>query len=484
MFLLCLLFNLLLSPVSAGDLVPFEEVKKNAENIILRTHDKVQISPDEFKTTCGQLISHVIDNLGKNSVRKQSIKDQATDEDIKHTLYVDQEGYRVIETKEIRTFETSMDLLKRMPIEYWGENLLEKVNNYVNSDLYKAKRLGQDELSSGVRISILTLAFELSDYNAKGLLPGYYLEYFIDHFYINLKLSLSMIAGTYEDIVDVSGGTSIKRVLYKENFNKLICDIMASYSRSVLLGDRLLTETIWKDMSSEGLLYSKKDMDFEKYFGDVELVNVNVTPGSAYKLGTEDLMEAINAASNKYYFDTREIDMILKDQVKKNILDILDKDEKLSTKKNKFNVLDKINDYLPEDLKGINLDNAIDNLAWYIANVLNGELGQTEDLLLFGEYTEGGRSGGIFDKIRTMDKPELVGLFGVLVSANGLCESRDVRMSVENGLKMAGIMNRFGEIKKNRLDPAVIENGLRMKFSPSMIEKFNKGVDVLSIRIK
>lgn len=484
MFLLCLLCNLFLSPISAGYLVPFEEVKKNAENIILRTQDKVQVSPVEFKTSCEQLIEHVVDNLGKNAVRKQSIKDPATDEDIKHTLYVDQEGNRGIETKEVRVFEASMDLLKRMPIEYWGERLLEKVNVYELSDHHKAKGTGYDELSSGVRISVLTLAFELSDYNAKGLLPGYYLDYFIVHFYKALKLSFSMILGNYEDIVDVSGGTSVRRVLFKTYFNKLICDMIAYYSRAVLLGDRVLVDALWKDMSSQGRLYSRRDMDFEKYFGDIELNRVNVTPGTANKLGTEDLMDAINTASGRYYFDTKGIDMTLKGQVKMDVLSKLDKHEKLIIKNNKFNVLDKINDYLPEELNGLSVDNSIDNLAWYFVNVLNGRLGDKEDLLLFGEYTEGGRSGGVFDKIKTIDKPELVGLFSVLVSANGLCDNRDIRISVESGLKMAGIMSRFGDVKQNSLSLEIIENGLNMKFSPLAIERFNRGVEALSTRVR
>jgi len=187
-------------------------------------------------------------------------------------------------------------------------------------------------------------------------------------------------------------------------------------------------------------------IDFQEYVGDIDIEDIKNTSSN------RELINSINKASGAEYFN----------------VDLLGKESEV-----KVDVLQAINDYLPEEYRADNEQKAVDNLALYIATVLNGKMGPKEDLLLFGEYTEGGRKGGIFKKIKNTN---VVILLGVLSVPNGFCQTIEVSDIVHSTFKRMGLIDKSGFAASNEMfDPNLIQSKLQVKFSSKLMKAYELG---------
>ncbi len=459
MFLICFILNLLLSPVSAADLVPFEQVSKNADNIISRIDQGEAVDPKETETVCLQLIDHVIDNLGKKAVIRQDSNLFVSEEDREFSTVLDNVSLRIIETREYRTFNQSFAYLKKMPLEFWGENLLAKLD----AKVYNENNKHDSELAfSAFNISVMNVVFELGEYNSNRTLPKYFLDFFGHYYYNQEGMKLSGIIAD-DDIAM----THERADLYGKGFRNLLCEIASSYARSVLLEGFANNGCVNNDINNFG-----KEVDYKKYFGDIVSAEVTRTPSKIA------LMETINESSGSIYFNfdvVEQEDAPITSKFAQKMAEM----KKFNASTTKFNMLEKLNEYLPKDLQADNMEKALDNFAKHIVNSLDGELGDKEDRLLFGDYTQAGRTGGLFDRIKMSNDVAMVGLIGVLAYANDLCESRDVNSSVYSGFKIVGIVQGINSINRDKLDPKYIQKRLQLKFSPKMMDLYVKGAELI-----
>lgn len=458
--LFVLAFISIFSSSAYSQLDPFEEVAKKADAIIERMDANEQVDGKEVKKVTGQLIEHIVSNLGKDASWKQSANYFVSAEDMEHSLLLKGYGLRVIETKEFRVFNRSMDYLKKMPIDFWGEDLVDRLEEIVYN---QPEGTAKDWLAKGYgKITIMNVAFELAEINARQKLPDHFYDFFSSYYYNHALLALFY---ALDDLSVISRSYEAR----KDNFKLLLADIAAYYARLVLVEDYVNRRYVNEDIN-EFSLY----IDFDKYFGDIKTYEIN----NYYD--KEPLIEIINSMSGKKYFDPLRYEEGASDHHRKEA-------ERATFKKRAnayscvFNVTDKINAYLPEDLRSTDIHKAMDNLALYVVKDLNGVLGEKEDILLFGEYTEGGRLGGVFGKMVAMNESEMIILFGSLAYANRFCDNREVLMTVNSGFKIAGVMSSKGALNREKFEMTKIEKRFGVKFSYGMMKIFNKGVDLIKM---
>jgi len=111
-----------------------------------------------------------------------------------------------------------------------------------------------------------------------------------------------------------------------------------------------------------------------------------------------------------------------------------------------------------------------------------GELGKEGDIALFGEYTEGGRNGGLYDfwyKNRSGKSGELYQglliLFGALCFDQGLSEVKDINTNIRNAYIATGVISPSGTVDRLKIRPEHIQKSIGMKFKPATMEKFYFG---------
>ena len=460
--LFVLAFISIFSSSAYSQILPFEEVSIRADAIIARMDANEQVDSKEVKEVSHLLIEYVVSNLGKDAERRRAANLFISEEDMKNSVFLKERNIREIRTVEYRTFIRSMDYLKRIPMEFWGEDLVDRLDAVA----YAPKGFDKENLTKSYdKISLMNIAVELSDINTKQTLPDYFLDFFSCYYYNSALVSLS-----YINIEDDIAGNYDQRLLLKDDIKKLFGDITAYYARLILVEDFVDKGYVGRDLKA----FSDK-IDLDKYFGDIEAHKINGLYG--VKKG---LVEIINSLSEKKYFDPLRYEEGEADHHKKAA-------ERIASKKRAnahvyvFNVSDKLNAYLPEHLRSTCLDIALDNFALYVAGTLDGVLGEKEDILLFGDYTEGGRMGGIFGKMVAMKQNEMITLFGALAYVNGFCENREVLMTVNDGFKMAGIMSYKGVLNREKFDKSLIEKRFDIKFSYGMTRRFNKGVDLIKM---
>lgn len=460
MFLVCLILNLLLSPVNADGLLPFDIVSKQAEQVISRMEQGKRVSPEVAQAACLALIDHVMDNLGKQALIRQDATLFISEADKKHSSVYPEINLRVIETESTRIFNKSFYYLKKLPIEFWGEQLLARLDMAAYSKDIDAK---SDLGISYQNISFLNVMLELSEYNNKKTLPKPLLDFFGHYYYNHHGMKLSAIVPE-DDIATLQEHAEA----LTDDLRILMADITASYAREVLLNGFSSNGCLNDDIEKLSL-----EIDFELYFGDINIHRVLQNPSK------EALMETINSASVKIYFDFDLLHQNADLTPAKTFNEKIAEMKKSNAKTVKINVLDKINEYLPEHLRANDIKKAMDNFALYVSENLNGQLGLQEDILLFGEYTQVGRVGGIYNKMKAMNDVGLVALFGVLAYANELCDTRDVSSSVYSGFKMAGLTYNTGSINRDKLNPKDIQRKLQIRFSPAMMEMYKKGFELI-----
>lgn len=445
MFLLCFILNLILNPVNADELLPFEQVSKNAESMIVRVENGDNVDVKEISGLCRQLIDHASLNLEKGIT---VIPYRSKPDSYKYT-----EDYKV--------FHQSMFYLKKLPIDRWGLDFVSRMSNRI----YHVRNWGELHYENNVVIldpaklkeskayfMLLHVAVEISDYAVNNKLPDYFLDFLAREFYSYLPLSSLLNHETALLVEKAPGEHKI------DAFEVLVVDI-ASYNarKSLLEGESYsyssFTPSRWTAKDDIEKLDNMDLIDPYNDFEDIEVEEIKDTKDN------RELAAVLNSAMR---YERFKLDMIGK---------IAPVDP-----------LELINEYLPAVLEADNMAKAEDNLAWYIASTLNGKMDEKENILLFGAYTEGGRKGGVFKSIKS---PELKILFGILAQANGFCQTIEVSRIVQKSYEALGLIDKWGNAKDpKKFDPSSIEQKMQIKFSAELMKRYNSCADPYRVKLK
>lgn len=130
--------------------------------------------------------------------------------------------------------------------------------------------------------------------------------------------------------------------------------------------------------------------------------------------------------------------------------------------------------YMPELCSNNSIEESLDNFMEHVAEE-EGSLSAKDNIILFGEYGEMGREGGLYDYL-AYNEPDLALLIGVLVYANGFDSERALAETVRKVFVDNGVLNENGTVRdKSRLDVKSLEMSSKIIFKPGMIEKVTTG---------
>ncbi len=134
--------------------------------------------------------------------------------------------------------------------------------------------------------------------------------------------------------------------------------------------------------------------------------------------------------------------------------------------------------HMPELCSGNDIEASVDNFMEHIAEE-DGALSAKDNIILFGEYGEMGREGGLYDHL-AKNEPDLALLIGILVYANELDSERALSEVVRMVFVDNGVMYADGSVKdESRLDIKSLETVSKMTFNPAMMERVTKGTKLI-----
>lgn len=112
----------------------------------------------------------------------------------------------------------------------------------------------------------------------------------------------------------------------------------------------------------------------------------------------------------------------------------------------------------------------------------DGVLGKEGDIALFGEYTDGGRNGGLYDfwyknssgKSGELYKGLLI-LFGALCFDQGLSDVKDISTKVRTAYVETGVILPGGTVDWFKIRPQTLQKSIGIMFKTTTMEKFYFG---------
>ncbi len=416
---------------SYSQILPFEEVSKKADAIIARMDANEQVDPEELKEVSLHLILHLQNNLEKTPGKYQPSHLFCSREDLKNSVVVYEKApfatfgeLRYIDSEPFKVFKKAMEYLDKIPFEHWSEPF----NDRISSEVFPyGLEYDFKTYPTGSIFTIVNMLRYIAADNVYKVKP------------------------VMDDIGEERGD------IFKDWLNTII-EIRAI---GVLQGrisnfEYALEKNLW---TARGKYLSKLEAAEVKNLLAAKVIYAE--DQSLLPFDSDELLLELNDREELYREGLKEFH--------KNF-------------HKSYKAPEMINQYLPAYSRSNNLNVSIDNLARRIAEDLDGKLGDKENILLFGEYTQQGRTGGIFTYLEMKGMYDLVLLFGVLGYANGLCEEREVSMTILSEFKKIGIISTYGDIKTEKLDPGFMQENRKIVFSPAMTRMYNKGVKAITIK--